>query len=91
MDKSNKVSGADGGVWSCSCPILNATTTNTVHQLTGLQSTTEIPDTINSGGSSISRWRGAPTSDAGAFRWKRLRKRKNWVPLGEAPPRFAND
>ena len=23
MDKSHKVSGADGGVWSYSCPILN--------------------------------------------------------------------
>ena len=27
------------------------------------------------------RW-GAPTSDVGAFRQKRMRKRKNWVPLG---------
>ena len=25
---------------------------------------------------------GAPTSDAGTFRQKRMRKRNNWVPLG---------
>ena len=25
MDKSHKVSGVDGGVWSYSCPVLNGT------------------------------------------------------------------
>ena len=39
----------------------------------------------SSGGSRISRWGGgggAPTSDVGDFRWKRMSKQKNWVPLG---------
>ena len=52
-------------------------------------------DTVVSCGSKISRWGstdpwgggggGGLTSDAGTVRWKRMRKRNNWVPLGGAP------
>ena len=48
----------------------------------------------SSSGSRISRWGGAPTSDVGTFRQKRMQKRKNWILLGgrqRRPPGSANE
>ena len=49
--------------------------------------------TLTSGRSRISHW-GAPTSDAGTFQWKCMRKWKNWILLGggvpAAPPGSPN-
>ena len=33
-------------------------------------------------GRTLTHWGGAATSDGGAFRWKHMQKRKNWIPLG---------
>ena len=43
----------------------------------------KVRDLVYSGGSGSCR-RGAPTSDASAFQWKCMCKRKHWVPLGRA-------